>query len=153
MTRRLPGWLELVALIVDAVILAVLEVFFLPLRFDGLILPDLGSWPFPITALLAAVSTPWLVGRAASVSDRLSVAGAPLVAWLVTVVVLGFVGPENYTLLQDWRTILLLACAALPSAIVLGNVLGVRRRNAINASAKSSSGSGDARRSPAGGKG
>jgi hypothetical protein len=145
-------WLTLAVLVVDAVILAVLEIFFLPLRFDGQLLPDLGSWPFPITVLLAAVSTPWLVARAGDLSDRLLVVGAPLWAWLATVAVLGFFGPENNILPQDWRTLLLLAATTLPTAIVLGNVLGTRRRKADAAkpATAASSGSGGARRSRAG---
>jgi hypothetical protein len=111
----------LLVLIVDTVVLAVLEVFFLPLRFDGTLLPDLGSWPFPITALLAAATMPWLVMRAAQVSRRLLVAGAPLWTWLATIAIVGFVGTENMVLLPDWRTMLLLAAGTLPAAAVLGN--------------------------------
>src|SRR5205807_1216407 len=49
------------ALLVDAALLAMVELFFLPLRFDGELLPRLYGWPFPITILLAAVTTPLLV--------------------------------------------------------------------------------------------
>lgn len=122
-------WLVLVVLVVDAVVLALVEVFFLPLRFDGSLLPSWGAWPFPVTALLAAVTMPPLVTRAGEVSPRVLVAGAPLWAWLVTVGVVGLVGVENMVLLQDWRTLLLLAGATLPAAVALGNAMarGSRR--------------------------
>jgi hypothetical protein len=124
--RRFDG-LQLGALVVDAIALALLEVFFLPLRFDGLLLPNWGAIPFPVTVVVALVTMPLLVSRAAGVSARLLVAGAPLWAWLVTIGVVGIVGPENMALLQDWRTLLLLACGTLPSALALGNSLARRR--------------------------
>ena len=124
--RRFDG-LQLGALVVDAIALALLEVFFLPLRFDGLLLPNWGAIPFPITVVVALVTMPLLVSRAAGVSARLLVAGAPLWAWLVTIGVVGIVGPENMVLLQDWRTLLLLACGTLPAALALGNSLARRR--------------------------
>ncbi|HEX9338724.1 MAG TPA: hypothetical protein VF892_22695 [Pseudonocardiaceae bacterium] len=126
MTRRFD-WLQLSALVVDAIALALLELFFLPLRFDGNLLPNWGAAEFPVTAVVALVTMPLLVSRAAGVSARLLVAGAPLWAWLLTIGVLGIVGPENQFLLQDWRTLLLLACGALSAAIALGNALGRRR--------------------------
>jgi hypothetical protein len=124
--RRFDG-LQLGALVVDAIALALLEVFFLPLRFDGLLLPNWGAIPFPVTVVLALVTMPLLVSRAAGVSARLLVAGAPLWAWLVTIGVVGIVGPENMALLQDWRTLLLLACGTLPAALALGNSLARHR--------------------------
>jgi hypothetical protein len=128
-------WLLLVALVIDAVALALLEVFFLPLRFDGRLLPDWGSWPFPITAVLALVTMPLLITRAAGVSTRLLVAGSPLWAWLLTIGVVGVVGVENLVLLNDWRTLLLLACGALPAAVALGNSLA--RRHPVRTKASS----------------
>jgi hypothetical protein len=124
--RRFDG-LQLGALVVDAIALALLEVFFLPLRFDGQLLPNWGAVPFPVTVVVALATMPLLVSRAAGVSARLLVAGAPLWAWLVTIGVVGIVGPENMVLLQDWRTLLLLACGTLPSALALGNALARRR--------------------------
>ncbi|HEX9337215.1 MAG TPA: hypothetical protein VF892_15065, partial [Pseudonocardiaceae bacterium] len=77
--------------------------------------------------VVALVTMPLLVSRAAGVSARLLVAGAPLWAWLVTIGVVGIVGPENMVLLQDWRTLLLLACGTLPAALALGNAVARRR--------------------------
>jgi hypothetical protein len=125
--RRVADWLMLLLLVVDAIILALLEMFFLPLRFDGFVLPDLGGWPFPITVVLAGLTMPWLVARAGDASDRILVVGAPLWAWLATLGVVGLVGTENLVLLEDWRTLLLLAAGALPAAVALGNAVGRRR--------------------------
>jgi len=125
--RRPADWLMLLVLVVDAIISALLEMFFLPLRFDGFVLPDLGGWPFPITVVLAALTMPWLVARAGDASDRILVVGAPLWAWLATLGVVGLVGTENLVLLEDWRTLLLLAAGALPAAVALGNAVGRRR--------------------------
>ncbi len=124
--RRPADWFMLLVLLVDAVVLAVLEVFFLPLRFDGTLLPNLGSWPFPITALVAAVTMPWLVARAGDASSRILVVGAPLWVWLATIGVIGFAGTENLVFLEDWRGLLLLAAGTLPSAVALGNSVGRR---------------------------
>jgi hypothetical protein len=129
-TRRFD-WVLLSVLVIDSVALALLELFFLPLRFDGLLLPNWGAVEFPIAAVVALVTMPWLVSKAGGVSTRLLVVGAPLWAWLVTIGVLGLAGPENQFLLQDWRTLLLLACGTLSAAVALGNALGrrsVRRR-------------------------
>ncbi|KAA2264024.1 hypothetical protein F0L68_08510 [Solihabitans fulvus] len=123
--RRYPDWALFVLLLVDAAALATIELFFLPLRLDGTLLPKIGDLPFPITALLAAVTTPWMVVSAAKAAPRLAVAGAPLFVWLLTLGVLGFVGPSaNTMLLADWRTLLLLGGGALPGAIALGGAIG-----------------------------
>ena len=112
-TRR--DWTSLVVLTVDAVLLAIIELFFLPWRF--------GVVEFPITALLAAVTTPLLVARAGAAVSRPMIAGLPLWAWLVTVAVFGMGGPGgDIVLLADWRSLLLLGAGVLPSAIVLGRI-------------------------------
>jgi hypothetical protein len=118
-------WLVFALLVVDAAVSAVVELFFLPLRFDGTLLPDLGGGPFPATAVLAAVGTPLMVRIAARLAPRLGVAGAPLAAWLATVLVFGFFGPGgDAVLVGDWRALLLLAGGALPAAVVLGGEMG-----------------------------
>lgn len=119
-------WPLLTALVIDSIALALLEIFFLPLRFDGELLPDWGALPFPITAVVALVTMPMLISRAGQVSTRVLVVGAPLWAWLLTIGVVGIVGPENMVLLEDWRTLLLLACGALPAAVALGNAMAGR---------------------------
>jgi hypothetical protein len=119
------NWLMLAVLVVDAVVLAVVELLFLPLRFDGYLLPNiLGGMPVPASALVAALTTPWLVGVAGRLSPRLLVAAAPLFGWIVAVAVFGMFGPGgDLVLVSDWRSLLLFSCGALPSALVLGKVL------------------------------
>ncbi|QWF82213.1 hypothetical protein [Amycolatopsis sp. CA-230715] len=113
----------LAILILDTILLAVLELFFLPLRFDGVFLPKLGDVPAPITVVLAGVTTPLLVIQAAKLVGRRASA-VPLVVWIVTVLVVGLFGPgKDNVLLQDWRSLLLLAAGTLPGAMVLGGAL------------------------------
>jgi hypothetical protein len=115
----------LVLLWLDAVILAVLEVFFLPLRLDGWLLPKLGGVPVPVTALIAAVATPWLVLTAARISPRAWVATSPLLIWLAALLGLWLNTPGGVTvLLPDWRSLLLLGAGGMPAAVALGRVLG-----------------------------
>ncbi|HEV7906923.1 MAG TPA: hypothetical protein VGP03_02155 [Pseudonocardiaceae bacterium] len=117
--------LGVTALLVEAVVLAVLELFFLPLRFDGTLLPKVSDIPFPITVVVALVTTPLLVLWASQISPKLSVTSSPLLVWLITLGVFGFTGPGgDVTMLADWRALLLLAAGALPSAIAVGAAMG-----------------------------
>jgi hypothetical protein len=118
--------LRLIGLLVLSAALAVLELLYLPLRFDGYILPMLWSgFPLPITPLVAALTLPALVSRAGNISTRLAVAGSPLWIWLLCVLVSAVPGPGgDVVLIGDWRALLLLACGALPGAVALGGVLG-----------------------------
>jgi hypothetical protein len=125
--RRPADWLMLLVLVLDAIMLALLEMFFLPLRFDGFELPNLGGLPVPVTVILAAVTMPWLVARAGDASGRILIVGAPLWAWLATLGVVGFVGTENLVLIEDWRSLLLLAAGVLSGGIALGNSIGRHR--------------------------
>lgn len=112
-------------LLLDAVLLAVVELLFLP--------SYVGSVQFPITAAVAAVTTPLLVSEAGRLSPRRSVAGAPLMVWFVTLFAFGVLGPGGDVLLlgNDWRTLLLIGAGTLPSAMMLGMVLA--REGAKNA--------------------
>jgi formate hydrogenlyase subunit 3/multisubunit Na+/H+ antiporter MnhD subunit len=117
--------LVLVVLVLDAVLLALLELLYLPLRLP----PSYGGLPLPVTALLAGLTTPMLVSAAAQLVPRLSVAAAPLAAWLATVLVLGLTGPGGDALLQaDFRSLLLMAAAVVPSGVVLGRLSAGRPR-------------------------
>jgi hypothetical protein len=116
--------LFLALLVFDAAVLAVVELVFLPLSFDGYLLPNLDGLPLPLMQLVAAVTTPLLVARAGELSPRPLVAAAPLVTWIAVVAAVGVFGPGGDVLLTaDWRSLLLFACGALPSAVVLGRVL------------------------------
>ncbi|GGP60624.1 hypothetical protein [Saccharothrix coeruleofusca] len=117
--------LALVAVLVQAFVLAVLEVFFLPLRLDGTLLPDVRDWPFPISVVVAIVTTPMLVLAASRHARGLLVASSPLLVWLGTLLVLATFGPGgDVVLVNDWRTLLLFAGGALPSAIAVGALMG-----------------------------
>ncbi|MPY78658.1 MAG: hypothetical protein GEV04_09200 [Actinophytocola sp.] len=119
-------------LLINSVALAMLELFFLPLRFDGIILPDYGGAHAPVSVLVALVTTPWLVSQTARLAVRLGgpagFAGLPLALWFATMIIMGLSGPGGDLVLpQDWRAIALLAAGALPSAVVLGRVLAQAR--------------------------
>jgi hypothetical protein len=108
--------ITLVVLLFDAVALATVELLYLPLR--------VGSAPFPITILLAAVSTPWLVCRAAELGGPRILAAFPLAVWLLAIGVLGVGGPGGDVLLAaDWRSGILLAAGTLPAAVALGRAM------------------------------
>jgi len=105
--------ITLVVLVFDALALAVVELLYLPLR--------VGTVPLPITILLAALTTPWLVSTAAELGGPRVVAAVPLVAWVVALGVLAFGGPGGDVLvLADIRSALLLGAGLLPAAVVLG---------------------------------
>jgi hypothetical protein len=113
-------------LLVEALVLAVLELFYLPLRFDGTLLPQVGAdWPFPITVVVAILTTPLLVVWASDLQRGLLVSSSPLLVWLLTLVVLGLFGPGGDVMLpEDWRSLSLLAGGALPGAIAVGASMG-----------------------------
>ncbi|NGY58966.1 hypothetical protein G7043_08505 [Lentzea sp. NEAU-D13] len=123
----------LLLLCVEAAVLAVLETMFLPLRFDGTLLPKLGDFPFPIMIVVAAVTTPLLVSWAAELSERVLTAALPLIVWFLTLMVVGYLEPgripRQVLLLQDWRGLLMFAGGALTGAVAVGAVMA---RNAAN---------------------
>lgn len=105
-------------LLLDAILLAVVELLFLPSYINGV--------QFPITALLAGVTTPLLVAAAGRLSSNRAVVVAPLVVWFITVVVFGIAGPGGDIVLPgvEWRTLLLIGAGSVPAAMMLGIVLG-----------------------------
>ncbi|GAA2811789.1 hypothetical protein [Saccharopolyspora taberi] len=104
-------------LLVDAVLLAVVELLYLPLW--------VGQVQFPITAAVAAVTTPLLVSAAGRLSPRRRVAAAPFALWFLTVFVFGLFGPGgDIVLVGDWRALLFIGAGSLPSALMLGIVTG-----------------------------
>ncbi len=113
---NLGARITLVVLILDAVVLAAVELLYLPLRVGGV--------PVPVTILLAVVSTPWLVRSAADLGGPRWVAAVPLVVWLFALGVFGVAGPGGDVLLPaDWRSMLLLGGGLFPAALVLGREL------------------------------
>jgi hypothetical protein len=106
----------LTIVVIDAVLLAMLEVMFASL--------SIGTVPVPVSALVALVSTPWLVRAAGVLSRGVLGACAPLIGWVLTLGVLGFGGPGGDVLLTgDWPTLLLVVAGMVPAAYVLGRVL------------------------------
>lgn len=103
-------------LLLDAVLLALIELLFLPLY--------LGSVPFPITAAVAAATTPLLVSEAARLSSRRGVVVSPFAVWLITLFVFGVYGPGGDMVLagNGWRAFLLLGAGSLPGVIMLAIV-------------------------------
>jgi hypothetical protein len=108
--------LILALLAVDTVLLAVLELFFLPLR--------IGVVPLPVTVVVGAVTTPWLVSTTAKLV-RPGLSWVPLAVWVVVVFGFGLLGPGgDLVLIQDWRALVLLGASALPGALVRGGGRG-----------------------------
>ncbi|MBO0851072.1 MAG: hypothetical protein J2P20_16540 [Pseudonocardia sp.] len=115
---RTHALLVLLVLLVDTALLAMLQVMFLT--------ASIGQVPVPLSALVALVSTPWLVRRAGEVTG-VAGASAVLVVWLLTASVLSLAGPGGDALLPaGWSTPVLLAAALLPGAFTLGRVIRAR---------------------------
>jgi hypothetical protein len=78
----------------------------------------------PVTVLVGAVTTPWLVSATAKLV-RPGLSWVPLAVWVLVVFGVGMLGPGgDLVLIQDWRALLLLGASALPGAMVLGGGLG-----------------------------
>ncbi|GEL18566.1 hypothetical protein [Pseudonocardia asaccharolytica] len=90
----------LALLLVDSAALAAAELMFQPLY--------IGAVSAPVGALVAAVTLPWLVRRAAEVDTAPAVAGSPVLVWLLVIGVLGLAGPGGDLLLPGtWQSLLL----------------------------------------------
>jgi hypothetical protein len=112
------GALVLLVLLVDTALLAMLQLMFLTAA--------IGQTPVPLSALLALVSTPWLVRKAGQVAG-VAGASAVLVVWLLTAAVLSLAGPGGDALLPaGWPTPVWLGAALLPGAFALGRVIRAR---------------------------
>lgn len=89
-------------LVVDAALLGAFGLIFTPLYA--------GSIPVPLGALMSALILPWLVARCGELTGTAGGAGAPVIAWLGTVGVLGLAGPGGDVLLPaTWQSLLLVA--------------------------------------------
>lgn len=122
---RVRDQVSVTLLLVDAVLLAVLELMFLPLRFDGRLLPQLGDAIAPVSILLAVVTTPWLVAQTARASSSGGMGGLALALWFITLVIVGAFGPGgDMVFVADWRSLVLLASGLIPGAVMVGVELG-----------------------------
>lgn len=111
------AWMVFAVLLLDAVVLAVVELLFLPVHLNRV--------QFPITAAVAVVTTPLLVDAAGRLAPKRRIAAAPLLLWFATLLVFGAFGPGGDVVMlgNDWRTLLLVGGGALPSAMMLGTVM------------------------------
>lgn len=106
-----------VILAVDAILLAWTEMAWLTVRTGAT------GFPLPLSALVAAVTTPLLVLAADAAMPRSAALFAPLATWTLTIVGAGLWSPAGAGVLPpDWRAVLLLAAGVLPALVV-----GMRR--------------------------
>lgn len=115
--RTVLAAVAVVILAVDAILLAWTEMAWLTIRTEA------SGFPLPLSALVAALTTPLLVLAADAAMPRTSLLFAPLVTWTLTIVGAGLWSPAGAGVLPpDWRAILLLAAGVLPALVV-----GMRR--------------------------
>lgn len=106
----------LTLLAIDGVLCAILASFFLPFY--------LGTWPFPISALIGGLMNAALVWAALHWTSSPRTAAVPLFTWLLTVALLSLGGPGDDIVyggagVMAYGTLLLIALGTLPPAAVL----------------------------------
>nr|WP_234810108.1 hypothetical protein [Mycolicibacterium moriokaense] len=106
----------LTLLAIDGVLCAIMASLFLPIR--------IGTWPFPISALIAGLVNAALVWAALHWTSSPRVAALPLWTWLLTVAGLTLGGPGDDIVfggsgLLAYGVVLLLVLGTLPPAVVL----------------------------------
>lgn len=107
-------------------LLALLVVDGLLLGAIGLVLTPMyiGATPAPVGAVLSIAVLPWLVLRTGELDPRPGIAGAPLLAWLLAVGVLGAGGPGGDVLLPaTWQSLLLVFGGLFAGLLALRKVL------------------------------
>lgn len=111
---RSPGLFAL--LVLDGLLLGAMGLVLTPMYA--------GAVPTPVGALLSIALLPWLVLRAGELDARPAVAGAPLLAWLLVVGVLGVGGPGGDVLLPaTWQSALLVFGGLFAGLLALRKVL------------------------------
>lgn len=108
--------LVLTLLAIDGVLCAILASFFLPIR--------IGTWPFPVSALIAGLVNAALVWAALHWTSSPRVAALPLWTWLLTVAGLTLGGPGDDIVFGGsgvlaYGVLLLLVLGTLPPVAVL----------------------------------
>jgi hypothetical protein len=100
--RGLSDGAIIALLVLDGLLLGVFGLVFTPLYTNGI--------PVPMGAVLSLLVLPWLVSRAGEIDPRPAVAGAPLLAWVLTIAVLVLFGPGgDQMLLVTWPSLGLVA--------------------------------------------
>jgi hypothetical protein len=84
----------------------------------------IGTWPFPISALIAGLVNAALVWAALHWTSSPRTAALPLLTWLLTVALLSLGGPGDDIVfggagIMQYGTLLLIALGTLPPAAVL----------------------------------
>jgi hypothetical protein len=91
----------------------------------SLFLPTyIGSWPFPVSALIAGLVNAALAWAALHWATSPRTAALPLITWLLTVAVLSLGGPGDDIVyggpgIMEYGALLLLVLGTLPPAAVL----------------------------------
>lgn len=117
---RIDAGLVLGLLFVDTVLLAIVEIMYVSLSTGG-------GAPLPLSAVVALVTTPWLVRRAGELATGTPGAVLVFLVWTVIITVLGLGGPGGDVLLPGtWPSLALVAAGLFPGALALGRV--IRRR-------------------------
>ncbi|WP_442009536.1 hypothetical protein [Mycobacterium sp. 2YAF39] len=111
-----PRFLVLTLLAIDGALCAILASLFLPTY--------IGSWPFPVSALIAGLVNAALVWAALHWATSPRTAALPLGTWLLTVAVLSLGGPGDDIVyggpgVMEYGALLLLVLGTLPPAAVL----------------------------------
>lgn len=102
----------------DGALLGAFGLAFTPLHTGGV--------PVPMGALLTILILPWLVSRAGEIDPRPALAGAPIIAWLVVIFVLGLTGPGGDALLPTtWQSLLLFGGGLAAGLLALRRVLNI----------------------------
>lgn len=104
--------IELGILVVSGLLLGILTSAFLLVR--------IGSWPFPITAVIAGIVN-IVIWKIAALYTRSAWQFAPLIAWLVVTVMAMLPIFGNGSLLTDWRLFLLLGLGLAAPAFYISN--------------------------------
>lgn len=101
-TRARIGDVAVLAVLTfNGALLAAFSLAFTPMYVAG--------FPVPMGILFAILILPWLITRAGEIDARPAAAGAPLIAWFLTVLVLGLGGPGGDVMLPViWQSGVLL---------------------------------------------
>lgn len=117
---RIDATLVLGLLFVDSVLLAFAETVFAS--------QDVGGTPLPVSAVVALISTPWLVRRAGELATGIRGAILVFLGWFAVVMAAFVGGPGGDVLLPlAWPSIAFILGGLIPGGLALGRVIRHRR--------------------------